>query len=294
MLEAIGETTLSRSAQIAAALAANDRIKYYFSLLQTALARADHPDQPADPLRRERTACAIDNRALDDLVPASHRENGHYRLPGCTAVLEQIAQDLRTMAAPALAESNATAPRAEFAKRLERVLAGLPHPQDDVIDRRAIDNLTRAPRGTADSAHRLVMDLHKALNAMQAELAEEHLEGAAVYQIEESDRPLIAAFMAGLNRTAPLKFTHPGLATTATRAGTRLIIQNDLGTTDAHVIVIHIEGTSVQLTYTDIHPERLGFLREMLKPYAVSWGEEQSKPAVAAVTFVLVTARFDA
>ncbi len=282
MLEAIGETTLSRSAQIAAALAANDRIKYYFSLLQTALARADHPDQPADPLSRERTACAIDNRALDDLVPASRRENGHYRLPGCTAVLEQIAQDLRVMSAPC----------AEFADRRERVLAHLPHPPDDVIDRRAIDNLTRAARGANDSAHRLVMDLHKALNAMQAELAEEHLDGAAVYQIEESDRPLIAAFMAGLNRTAPLKFNHPGLATTATRAGTRLIIQNDLGTTDAHVIVIHIEGTSVQLTYTDIHPERLAFLREMLAPYAVSWGDE--RPADSAATFELVTARFDA
>ncbi len=252
--------------------------------MQTALTRADHPDQPADPLRRERTACAIDNRALDDLVPAARRENGHYRLPGCTAVLEQIAQDLRTMAAPC----------AEFGDRLERILARLPHPQDDVIDRRAIDNLTRAARGASDSAHRLVMDLHKALNAMQAELAEEHLDGAAVYQIDDADRPLIAAFMAGLNRTAPLKFTHPGLATTATRAGTRLIIQNDLGTTDAHVIVIHIEATSVELTYTDIHPERLAFLREMLQPYAVSWGEEQSKPADSAVTFELVTARFDA
>ena len=47
--------------------------------------------------------------------------------------------------------------------------------------------------------------------------------------------------MAGLNRTAKLKFTHPGLATTATRAGGRLVIQNDIGTTDAHVIVIHVK-----------------------------------------------------
>ena len=51
--------------------------------------------------------------------------------------------------------------------------------------------------------------------------------------------------MAGLNRTAPLKFDHPGLATTATRAGVRLVIQNDIGMTDAHVIVLHVEGLTV-------------------------------------------------
>jgi uncharacterized protein Yka (UPF0111/DUF47 family) len=292
VLEAIGETNLSRSAQIAAALAANDRIKYYFSLLQTAVARADHPDEPADSLRRERSSCGIDNRSLDDLVGNSRRENGRYRVPGCAAVLEQIAQDLRILAVPC----------PEFAERLEHLLAPLPHPQDDLIDRSAIDDLTRAGRGAtkggADSAHRFVMDLHKGLNTMQAELAEEHLDGAAVYQIDDTDRPLIAAFMAGLNRTAPLKFTHPGLGTTATHAGDRLIIQNDLGTTDAHVIVIHVEGRSVQLTYTDIHPERIDFLRQMLKPYAVSWGEQRSRPTDSGVSgvpsFQLVTGSFDA
>ncbi len=39
--------------------------------------------------------------------------------------------------------------------------------------------------------------------------------------------------MRGLNRTAPLAFGHPGLGTTAVRANARLIIQNDIGTTDA-------------------------------------------------------------
>ncbi len=285
VLEAIGETNLSRSAQIGAALAANDRIKYYFSLLQTAIARADHPEQPADSLRHERLACGIDHRDLDDLVSNAHRENGRYKMPGCAAVLDQIAQDLRTMAAPC----------AEFAERLDRVVSTIPHPVDDLIDHAAINDLTRAAGGS-DSPHQFVMDLHKALNATQAELAEERLDGAAVYHIEDSDRPLIAAFMAGLSRTAPLKFNHPGLGTTATRAGHRLIIQNDLGTTDAHVVVIHVEGTSVQVTYTDIHPERIQFLQDMLKPYAVSWGERSDKPAdsiVSGVLFQLVIGRFD-
>ncbi len=41
------------------------------------------------------------------------------------------------------------------------------------------------------------MDLHKRLNAMQAALAEETLDGAAAYGLAEADRPLVAAFMAG-------------------------------------------------------------------------------------------------
>ena len=42
------------------------------------------------------------------------------------------------------------------------------------------------------------MDLHKQLNAMQAALAEETLDGAATYNLAEADRPLVAAFMQGL------------------------------------------------------------------------------------------------
>lgn len=298
VLEAIGEPYVNRSAQIEGALAANDRIKYYFSLLQTAVARTDDPEQPADSLRRERLACGVDNRELDDMVPSARRENGRYRLPGCVTVLGQIVQDIRIMAAPVLAETNAPgAPTTELAERLERLLEKLPQCQDDMIEGGAIDDLTRAGPGEADSLHRLVLDLHKALNAMQADLAEEHLDGAAVYHIDDSDRPIIAAFTAGINRTAPLKFNHPGLGTTATRVGSQLVIQNDLGTTDAHVMVVHVEGMSVQLIHTDIHPERIQFLREMLKPYAVSWGDEQTKQTdsgVSRVPFQLITGRFDA
>ena len=131
--------------------------------------------------------------------------------------------------------------------------------------------MMQAGHGHADSLHRLVMDLHKQLNAMQAGLAEETMDGAAAYNLAEADRPLVAAFMAGLNRTAKLKFAHPGLATTATRSGARLVIQNDIGTTDAHVIVIHVQDLTVSVTYTDVHPERLAFFQDMLKPRGVTW-----------------------
>lgn len=44
ILAAIGEADLQPAASLNAALAANDRIKYAFSLLQMALAHADHPE----------------------------------------------------------------------------------------------------------------------------------------------------------------------------------------------------------------------------------------------------------
>jgi len=288
VLEAIGQTDLRHLTQIEEGLAANDRIKYYLTLLQMAVAQADHPEQPINWLRSPGLTTALDRRTLDDLVAKSHRENGSYRLSGCALVFDQIAQDLRTMAAPA---------PSEFAERVERILSAIPKPQDDLIDRSVIDDLTRAGTDTVDSLHRLVMDLHKALNALQAELAEERLDGATVYQIQDSDRPLIKAFMAGLNRTAPLKFNHPGLGTLARRSGDKLIIQNDLGTTDAHVIVIHVEGLRVQLIHTDIHPERIQFLREMLSRYAMSWtaGQpSQPEPLASGVAFHLVTGIFEA
>ena len=84
--------------------------------------------------------------------------------------------------------------------------------------------------------------------------------------------------MAGINRTAPLKFNHPGLATTATRAGARLVIQNDIGTTDAHVIVIHVQDLTVTVTYTDVHPERLAFFQDMLEDTRRHLGSAARRP----------------
>lgn len=103
-----------------------------------------------------------------------------------------------------------------------------------VVDKERLKLISSGERERSDSLHLVVMDLHKALNHMQADLATETIEGAKVYGIEDRDRGLITAFMQGLNRTAFLKLDHPGLSTTATRVGRRLILQNDIGTTDAH------------------------------------------------------------
>jgi uncharacterized protein Yka (UPF0111/DUF47 family) len=291
ILAAIGESELGRAAQVNAALSANDRIKYYFSLLQMAMARADHPEQPAANLRQERVTCGIDEPALDDVVGGTRREGNTYRVPGCQKVLQQVVDQLRIMAAPVAVEQG------PFAQRLESLLARIPAVADDLIQRRTIQEMTRAGSNGHDSLHQFVMDAHKRLNTMQVELAEQRLDGAAVYNIDESDRALIGAFMAGLNRTAPLKFDHPGLEATATRSGDTLIIQNDLGTTEAHVVVIHVKGMAAHVTYTDVHPERARFFRDMLKRYAVNWSQDrggQLPDAEEDANFTLLVGSYDA
>jgi uncharacterized protein Yka (UPF0111/DUF47 family) len=269
VLEAIGEVDLSRAAAVNAALGANDRAKFLFTLLQMAVSRARHPDQPSADLKRERLAAGIDDSSLDEVVPGARAHGGQVMIPDARAVLDRLGGEVRLMAAPLAGGS--------FDSRLETLLAGLPAAEDDVVEARTIAAMTRAAPAGEDSLHQLVMDLHKALNRLQAELARENLDGAAVYGLTEPDRPRVRAFMAGLNRTAPLKFDHPGLATTATRAGQRLVIQNDIGTTDAHVIVLHVEGLAAQVTYTDVHLPRLQFLQSMLERFAVSWSAAETR-----------------
>jgi hypothetical protein len=182
-------------------------------------------------------------------------------------------------------------------QRLELLLKQLPKPEGGTIEGRIIDQITHADRSKGDSLHRPVMDLHKQLNALQVGLAEELIDGAATYGLGKGDDALVHAFMTGLNRTAPLKFNHPGLGTTATRSGHRLIIQNDIGTTDAHVIVVHVEAKSVTLTYSDVHLERLQFFCALFARFAVTWSNPNSSHSAALADdapFFLTTGAFEA
>ncbi len=288
VIETLGENALTLPAQVEAGLAANDRLKYYFTLLQVARSHADQPDQPASSLKQERLVAAIGDGALDRVVAATQKEGRSYRVPGARHLMAAIAEDAQLMAAPADAATK---------ERLRPLLDALPKAEDDLIEGDAIDNTTRADSDHGDSLHRLVMDLHKQLNALQAGLAEEQIEGAAAYHLREGDAALVRAFMGGLNRTAALKFSHPGLGTTATSSGPRLIIQNDIGTTDAHVIVIHIEAMKVTLTYSDVHLERLQFFRSLFAQFAVTWtnpNSNQTATLAGGEPFFLSTCSFDA
>jgi uncharacterized protein Yka (UPF0111/DUF47 family) len=289
ILAAIGEHGLQPVAALNAGLAANDRVKYAFSLLQMAIAHAEHPEQPVETLKQERIGCGIDDPDLDGVVAASLMAGKSCRVPGAALIMARIAEDMRLMAAPVLA-----AKPDGLAARLDGLLGALPATNDDLLDPKAASAMMQAGHGHTDSLHRLVMDLHKQLNAMQAALAEETIDGAAACNLAETDRPLVAAFMAGINRTAQLKFAHPGLATTAARSGDRLVIQNDIGTTDAHVIVIHVQDLTVSVTYTDVHPERLAFFQDMLKPHGVTWEGQRTAVLSAGAPFYLATGRVEA
>jgi uncharacterized protein Yka (UPF0111/DUF47 family) len=290
ILAAIGEADLQPAAALNAALAANDRLKYAFSLLQLAVEHAHHPKQAVDSLKAERIACGIDAEALDQVIAGATMAGEVCRMPLAAEICARIAADLHAMAAPVLP----TGKPAGLAKRLGTLLAALPTGADGLLTPAAIAAITQAGHTKQDSPHQLVMDLHKRLNAMQAELAEEVLDGAAVYGLADADRPLVAAFMAGLHRTAALKFDHPGLATTATRAGGKLIIQNDIGTTDAHVLVVHVQDLTVSVTYTDVHMERLAFFQRLLAPRGVTWGEGRSASLPSGSTFTMATGTFTA
>ena len=266
VLAAIGESELSRPASVNAALAANDRVKYALTLLQIAAAHADHPEQRASSLQLERVACGIDDPLLDSIPDAARRLGSRYHIPGAARLLERIAADLREMAAPVIDAGDLS-----FAARLEALLSTVPDAAGGMLDATVVAAMTRAGEAATDSVHQLVMDLHKALNAQQAKLAQENVDGAATYGLTPEDRPRVAAFMAGINRTGKLKLNHPGLGTTASRRGSALIIQNDIGETDAHVIVVHVEGLAVSVTYTDVHEKRLLFFQELLARYQPNW-----------------------
>ncbi len=146
----------------------------------------------------------------------------------------------------------------------------------DRLNDQQLDELTHGRRGEGDSLHLLVMDLHKKINKLAGELASEVIAGANVWELQPQDRPRVAAFMRGLNRTSALKFDHPGLDTAATRDGERLLIQNDIGTNDAHVLVIQVVGHAITLTYSDLHRVRLEFFQSLLQPFGARWSGLES------------------
>jgi uncharacterized protein Yka (UPF0111/DUF47 family) len=257
-------------------LAANDRTKYFLTLLQSARDHAEHPERAVASLQAEREASGVDEVFLDAVVAGSTRESEQGLLiPHAprihTLIIDNIRQMLEPLRAASAREAGAFVLHKTWSERLDRLLASLSPPETDRVPVTYVDAVTRANRDAGDSLHVLLMDLHRELNRLQAGIANESVDGAQVYGITDADRSLVAAFMAGINATAHLKFDHPGLGTTATRSGDRLVIQNDIGTTDTHVLVLHAVGLTLTVTYTDIHATRLRFFQSLLDPWGFQW-----------------------
>jgi uncharacterized protein Yka (UPF0111/DUF47 family) len=289
----LGETTLLLPLEVNEALRANDRAKYLLALLQNARVKAERPETNISNLAEERREAGETEAALDAVVPGSRRiAEGRYSVPSSSDVVARILAAVAEMIRPF---EDAHWPEArEFSDRLTRLRSRLDPSENDQILAATIDTLTSADRGGADTVHRLVMDLHKGLLRVQAEMHTEVIDGATTYALAPEDADVVRAFMAGVNRTAHLKFEHPGLGTTATRIGDRLLIQNDIGESDAHVLVVRVEDGELSVTYSDVHPERVSFFQALLVGLELSWQDtatREGSEALANEEFFLTVGR---
>ncbi len=272
IIQELGEDELLLPELVRRALVANDRVKYLLALLQTARSAADGADEPN--LREERLASGVEDPALDRVVADSRRAAADsYRVPSAEKITRQALAEAQTMLAPLLAAGASTA--AELRTRLATVTESL-EVSGETIHADDLLRLTAAGHGR-DSLHLIVADAHRELNLVAAKLATESIDGARAHSLQPGDRPLVRAFMRGLHETESLRFGHPGLGTIATRSGSALLLQNDLGMTDAHVLVLRVVERTVTVTYTDVHLERLIFFQELLAQRGVEWEDTRSR-----------------
>lgn len=274
-VEELGQASLLMPAWIKSALAANDRLKLYLTLLQSAWQQAQTGKTQGLSFDAElRRAGCPDVAVLDGLAERAYLDDDRLIATGLQVLLRALAQDIGVMARPVLSRAQPDDSAAalllrsrcdHWAHRLSQLS------EADEIGHDALIELTHGDRKQADSLHLLVMDLHKQLNALSQSLSTELIDGAHVWQIHDDDRVFIQAFMRGIAHTAPLKFNHPGLDTAVTRDGEVLLIQNDIGTNDAHVLVIQVEGGDIRLTYSDLHRSRFDFFRALLEEVGFTW-----------------------
>ena len=280
ILSELGAEQLLLPERTNSALVANDRVKYYFTLLQSAKAHADDPNTASSNLKQEREAAGIENGLLDRVVEETIKVDANYRIPSAELIFSEMRKCMQQMILPLVSKAEDQAVR-EIESRYSMLMAKLPTGEDEIVSAEAIMKVTSVRRESGDSLHLLVMDIHKLLNSLQGKLSEEQIDGALTYLLGDDDKSLIRAFMAGLNRTLPLKFSHPGLGTTASRFGGKLVIQNDIGLTDAHVLVIAVEESAVSITYTDVHLSRLRFFQSLFEKWSMQWDDTVSKTSAA-------------
>jgi uncharacterized protein Yka (UPF0111/DUF47 family) len=290
IVEKLGESAVLLPSLIEEGLAANDRLKIRLTMLQEAAAQASDPNRQAPTLERERRSVGLSEPAFNDVISGARRIDADtFLAPGAELLASGIIADLKAMIAPIeIARADVAAP---LKARLEATIAALPSFKGDCVAHADVARLASAQRGGEDSLHLLVMDLHKQLNRVASEAAVEEIDGARVYGLKDADRARVRAFMRGLHRTARLALGHPGLGTTAGRVGDRLTIQNDIGETDAHVLVMHVEDLTVTTTYTDVHRVRAKFFMAMFADEAVEWSgltENQHRDLAKGEVFYLL------
>ena len=295
---------LLKPAQVRLALKANDRLKLYLTVLQTAVTHAHDPHAANVDLGRDIAAADIESPVeaawLNDLPATASLENALIRVPELVRLSELLSDDLSMMAKPLIEGERANSNLVERVAYWKNYLSGLTRP---LLNDEELSSLMHGQRSRGDSLHITIMDLHKALNSLAAELSTDVIDGAHCWQLAEdgSDRPRVEAFMRGLNRTKPLKLDHPGLDASATRDGNKLLLQNDIGTNDAHVLVLQVDTESevqvITLTYSDLHRPRFAFFQRLLSGAGAQWSSSENRQTPelnAGEAFYVGIARFEA
>lgn len=161
ILRDIGLDDVLLPARLGAALQANDRAKYFLTLLQSARSHADDPSSPSDSLAVERAAGGVDAAELDTVVEAAVKQSGDtYLIPYAGELVRDVVEATRTMIGP-LAGSDE---REAFRGRLEHLATTLPPIEDDLIQGQLIDDLASTTAGN-DSMHLNVVRWPEALLA---------------------------------------------------------------------------------------------------------------------------------
>jgi uncharacterized protein Yka (UPF0111/DUF47 family) len=296
IIEQLGRTDILLPSRIAEALAANDCIKVRMSALQAAAHHARQPDHPVSDLQVECRAAGISPAEIAALINGAHVVGeGRIAAPNIAKLTKDILDDVAAMIR-AVTAGDPPAGEAMSARLSAIQTSGLLEASNEIEIFR-IAKLTGVAENDDDSLHRLVMDLHKVLNRLAASCAEEIVAGAHVFGLRPDDHRSVESFMRGLDETRGLKFDHPGLDTMATRSGDRLLIQNDIGTTDAHVVVITVKDDTVTVSYTDVHRARAKFFVGLFEEFPAKWSglDRHSADGLGDDgNFYLVTGQFQA
>jgi len=273
----IGEQALLVPEAVNRAFAARERAGYCVALLEAAERHARDPGAPAPDLRARREGAGLDDPTLDDVVPGSRALDEGLQVPEASRVHRMLVECLDDMIAPLamLPATGTPAGAVRFNDRLHAILSALPEIEHDRIPEGYLASVVRA--NGSDGLARLVADLCDELDRLQESLARDSVAGATVYGLDQTDRALVQAFMDGVNSTSALRFDHPGLGTTAARAGDALLLQNDLGTAESNVLVLRVTGLLCAVTHADPHLQRARFFQGLLAPFGVEWSEARSR-----------------
>ena len=137
------------------------------------------PGDAGSSLREERLTAGVGDPRLDEVVAGTTRlGDGSYAIPHSELVHRELVAAIREMLVPLAKAGTREDPR--------RGSTG--HFGGDVARHRGrrgawrlYDRITSGRPDDGDSLHLLVMDAHRALNRLQAQIATASLDGAVVY-----------------------------------------------------------------------------------------------------------------